>query len=550
MIKIGYDTEAEELFYADVTHTLFTGITRHGKSEAMKALATEAEEEGYSILLFDVKSKRDYEDIGQEIPVYMKESTDPMTLKGLLEADADLSLNFQLSEIIQVCERGDDYEEVLEEVNRMMDDEDTHPVTVNKLRVIRYLLQEMIEDMETVEISDSLELQDGINVMDLSDVADSVKQVAIAASVDEILDNHEKVIVGVDEAHNFIPQQGKPPANEPIVDIIREGAASDIWVWLSDQTLTGVDKEPLKQVKMWLLGSQREKNEAKHVIEQIPGRSKYSKNDVMTLEKGHFIVTVDDRSTMVYIQPVWMDDETALDIVGGEIDMTEATKPDEDELEELEDALAEANSTISDLRQKLESRDKRIEDLESTIDKLNRQMEEEDEPEVARRGETFIPDEEAVKRIVDDYLEGQDLDVGEEIIAEIVDEKIREFVDEVEAPGEVAVDVTKSTIVVRRVVEPIEVSVDDRLGKVAWLYAEGEFDQLDEWFTTADVEELVHSHGWSETIKRTNVLSEMTKMGFFEQKKYADRTRGYRVVMPPDEAKERGLLKVEEEITA
>lgn len=519
-----YEAGSGDPISVPVTHTLLTGITRHGKSEAMKTMAKRVADEGYTVLLFDVKAKRDYGDIGQEIPIYLEESTDPMTLKGLLESSSDISLSFQFSEIIEVCEGGEDYEEVLEATEALMADDDTHPVTENKLRVIRYLLDRMIESMGEVEISDDLELGPGVNVMDLHDVDEAVKQVAIAASVEEVKDNHERVIVGIDEAHNFIPQKGKPPANEPITDLIREAGASDSWVWLSDQTITGVDKDPLKQVDLWLLGRQREKNEAGHVLDQIPGRSAYSTEDVMMLKKGHFIVTLEDRVPLVYVQPTWMSDAEAQGIAREEYRLEDITESDQTDMTAIEDQLEEAEQRIAELENKLEDREERIEKLNALLEARESKELKEAEPAAAEPEPHKVPNEERV--------------------AELVRGVVEDYIQEYDVPEAIEVDRRRSKIVVRHLVEPITVSTDDRLGKVAYLYAEGELP--DGWFGTGTVEDIFETKGWGETtVRRTDVLNTLTQAGFLEMKVRSDRSRRYRIIMEPEEAREKGLLEVE-----
>lgn len=535
-LRLGYEAGTGDAVDIPISHTLMTGITRHGKSETMKAVAERAADAGYSVLLFDVKAERDYADIGTEIPVYLEESTDPMTLKGLLETDSDISLSFEFSEIIDVCARGDDYESILDVVNSRIGDDDTHPMDEKKYRVIGYLLERIIDDMANVDISDDLELADGVSVMDLHDVDDSVKQIAIAASVKRVLESRDNVVLGIDEAHNFIPQHGKPPANEPITNAIREGGAKDVWVWLSDQTITGVDKDPLKQVGVWVLGKQREKNEAQRVLDQIPGGSQHTSDDVMTLPEGHFITALDDASPLTYVQPTWLDEETAREIATGERSMDDITKPDGDELtdEEREQLDAELGAMVEEREREVRELQEALEDREATIQRLEQHIEElEADPEDASN---------------DTELAGDDPrppaagDVDEDRVRGIIDE----YIETAEVPGEVSVEATQSKLVIRRKVEPVEVTVDgDLLGKVAYLYAREELP-ADSWFTTGDVEDIFESHGWAETVKRTSVLNDMAQMGFVEMRVRSDRTREYRIKMPPDVAESKGLLSFEE----
>lgn len=526
MIHLGFERETGDDVEIPVMHTLTTGITRHGKSETMQAMAERAVSAGYTVLLFDVKTKRDYADVGQEIPIYLEEATDPTTLKGLLETSAEMSLSFQYSELIKVYEPGDDYQAVLDRMETVKNDPDTHPVEEDKLRVLHHLLSDLVRELDGIAISDDLEVEPGINVMNLSDVDGPIQQLAIASTVEAVLEDHEDVILGVDEAHNFIPQKGQPPANQPLVKAIREGAASNVWLYLSDQTITGVDKDPLKQVGVWLLGKQREKNEAQRVLDQIPGRSEFTSEDVMTLSKGNFIVALDDATPLAYVQPVWMAEDEARAIATGEATMDDIQEPDTEDVQEIEEELAEREARVQELQSELDDREDRIRELEEQIDQLNELLEA-DDSEQTRSPSTLHPpvgvDDDDVREVIEDYIE------------------------ELEAPESVTVEATRSKLHVKRVVEPIEVTTDDRLGKVAYLYAKEEFPD-GEWFTTGDTEEILVSHGWNETVKRTDVLNRMAQMGFLEQRVRADRTREYRVDMPASEAQDEGLLEIETEI--
>lgn len=523
-LKLGYSVPDGDETSVPVFHTVITGITRHGKSETMRAMAQRARDAGYTVLAFDVKNPRDYAGLGDDIPIYLEEHTDPTTLKGLLENQSGMGLNFQFSELIKMYEPGDTYYDMLERMAAAME-EDVHPVEEDKLRVLVHLLTNLTEELDRVAISESLALVDGeINVMDLHEVDDSIQQLAIAGSVQQVLDHQQDTIIILDEAHNFIPQRRQPPARDPLVNSIREGAANNNWVWISDQTITGVDKDPLKQVGVWILGKQREKNEAKRVLDQIPGSTSYGSDDVMTLEKGHFVVALDDAQPLVYVQPTWLDDSVAFEISTGSMDVDSLETPKreanhmDETLQEKETELQEKEQRIRDLEDQLSSKQAEIEALESKVDALfeNREEESSAAPPMASI------DEETVRQLIQDEL----------------DQVVKEY----EVPESVTVEANQSAIHVKHTVKPIQVSTDDLLGKVAYLYSEGELPE-DKWFTTGDVEKIVQSHGWDDTVKRTSVLDEMCQIGFLEMK-FSGRRRDYRLLMDPEEAMEQGLLKI------
>lgn len=529
-LKLGYEKPSGEQVDIPVFHSVITGITRHGKSETMRALAERAQAEGYTILAFDVKNPRDYDGLGVDIPIYLEEHTDPTTLKGLLENQSGMGLNFQFSELIKMYEPGDTYYDMLDRMEASMA-EDIHPVEEDKLRVLIHLLADLTEELDRVDISDELELQEGsINVMDLHDVDNSIQQLAIAGSVGQILSDHRDVIILLDEAHNFIPQRRQPPARDPLVKAIREGAANNNWLWISDQTITGVDKDPLKQVGVWVLGKQREKNEAKRVLDQIPGSTSYSSDDVMTLDKGHFIVALDDAQPHTYVQPTWLGGTEARQIAAGDAAVANHEPPEQEApdmdttLQEKETELQEKEQRIRELEEQLAVKNEEIESLEAKVDAL---FEEQTET-----GES--PGQPSVETVGD-----------EEQIGRIVDERLEAAIQELELPEAVLVDASQPRIEVRRRVEPVRVSVDenDPKGVVAYLYASGELP-AEKWMYSGEFEELAEQNGFNITLKRTGILTEFCRMGLMEK----DQSNKYRFTMSSERAKEKDLLQVEEAV--
>lgn len=535
-MKLGYERETGEQVNIPITHTFLSGITRHGKSEAMKAMADRAAENGHTVLLFDVKSKRDYGDIGCEIPVYLEEVAEPAVVKSLLNSvvDASVAGDIDFAELVKIIEKGDDYRQVLSRVRDALDD-DNHPVRESKLFVIEHLMERLVEDLDSIGISDSLDLEPGVNVMDLSSVDDSVKQVAIKSTVERVNSSMEDVIVGIDEAHNFVPQSGNPPANRPIAKLFREGGAAGNWVWLSDQTITGVDKDPLKQVKAWVVGKQGEVNEANRALDQIPGSTGYSGEDITTLTKGHFVVGLDDRQPTVYVQPRWMSDEEAKTVAQGEQSIEDTAEPDTTEMTDLEAQLQEKEDRIRELESSIEEREQTIQSLRETVERLEGELD-----QATSDGSRDTP-----KTV-------QQPSIDEERVRDIIDQRFEEYIEEKDVPKEIEVVESASEIHLSHEVEPITVRTDEpdnAFGKVAYLYATGELPD-DKWFTTGDVEEKLAHHGWHDaTVKRTDILDRLCRMGFLEMK-YSGNRKDYKIKLSPEAAREKGRLHLEEEVVA
>ena len=526
-LKVGYKSETGEQVDIPFFHTFTAGITRHGKTETLKALASRSDD--YKVLIFDVKTPPDYQDIGTEIPIHLEKHTDPTTIKKLLEAESEISLSYQFSEIIKMYEPNDTYQDLYDRMEEYMD-EDIHPVEEDKVRVLHHLLGQLVDDLNAADIREDLILENGINVMPLHNVSRSVQQLAISSTVRKVLDDEDQqdVIIILDEASRFIPQGSGTPAKQEVVRTIKEGAASNIWLWLSDQTITGTEKDNLKQIGNWILGRQTEKNEAKRTIDQIPFDVDVSYNDIMTLKKGHFVVGTEEDAIVTYVQPSWVDDETAQSIAeSGDISMAEESKPEteqSEEFENLEDELHEKDKTIRDLREKISDRDDKIDELQEEIDKMNQVLEQEES------GQSEPVEAESA--------------VDEEEVREIVREALDEEIERIEVPEGIDVATEKPRLRVKEEVKKLELDKDSLEGKIALLYVKGELPEEDYW-STGDFYDLFNKYGWSQNPQTKQKLDEFCQWGFLEKRMAGTRSE-YRVAMPPEEAKDKGLLEKEE----
>jgi hypothetical protein len=545
-IKLGYEKGTGEEVSIPYTHSFINGITRHGKTESLKALLSRMGEE-YKALIFDVKTPPDYEGIGSEIPIYLEESTDPSTVKGLLESFSGEDVKYQFSELIQVCEEGDNYKDILNRVNEWMDKEDVHPVEEKKLQVLRYLLKRLVSNLEDVVISDDLVLDNRINVMPLHTVDRIVHQLAVSSSVRWVLEKEKNTIMVLDEASRFIPQKKRgggsnPPAKSEITRTIREGAARNNWMWLSDQTITGTDKEPLKQVHVWILGKQREKNEADRVKDQIPVKTSISRNDIMTLPKGHFITGSEEGAPITYVQPSWLSEDKAEKVALGEIPIEnlEEFEPEvskTNKVERLEQELQETNKELQDLRNKLDKKNEIIAEKNETIDKLEKYAEGEEEEETTLMGgPRALPSEKELNRKIEFLIEDK--------LEESIDSLLVDKIENLDVPENIDVMESIPKITVRRKIKPLELTESDLEGKISIVYANGELPE-DKWFTTGDLYNIFQSHGWSKDPRGSKKLDKFCHWGYFK-KHYAGNRPEYKLVLTPEEAKERGLLEYKE----
>ena len=300
-------------FLIPVFHSFLSGITQLGKTTALKRMIHEAQQQGYTMIVIDVKKKpqekADFEDMGNYMPTFVRESArmgvDPLGLKGLLESASKLRLNFQFPELIKVCEGSKSLRDVLSKIDLTLDRARIHPIQRDKLEVLKFLLQGLVEELSHVEPSREMNFVPGeINVMNVSGFSDGFKQMVVKSVAEEVREKYTGVIVVFDEAHIQLPQQYSSASKHACTKLIKEGAGSRQFVWLADQTVTEVDKDVLKQCEVWLLGRQRELNEAKRALNQLPFKQGISMQDIMRLKVGDFFVATSEYVKKVHVEPV------------------------------------------------------------------------------------------------------------------------------------------------------------------------------------------------------------------------------------------------------
>ena len=127
----------------------------------------------------------------------------------------------------------------------------------------------------------------------------------------------------------FLPEKFGSPVKRPAEAFIRQGATNNNYLYLDSQDITGVSKTILKQASNWFLGYQREINEIKRTLDQIPlpKRKKPTPDEIASLQVGHFIVATSQFVKTVYVQPIWLDKRTAKLIALGKMDVEDLEQP-------------------------------------------------------------------------------------------------------------------------------------------------------------------------------------------------------------------------------
>ena len=332
-IPFGFNEKLQKVDLS-LFHSFFVAMTGHGKTLGMKSLLQRfhARFPDWRILIIDSKDKRDYADLHADIPICFVETTDPLDLKNLLEPIVSAKMMYYFDKIIEEA-TFDTLGEMQRNIERKIIEADKGRLKIpskelGKLRVINFTLRKLVDLIEKPNIIKELKLHDGFNVMPVSlpDVKNpnlkrAFQQLIVRSALLLLLadPNYERTLLVLDENHKWNPQRYASICKQPLGEFISEGRSQDKIVWLADQALTKIDKEALKNVKVWVVGQQMESNEvqdARDTVNDITTLS-VSEGDVKTLKTGFWILVdgLHQATERAYLQPTNVPDNIAVEIV-------------------------------------------------------------------------------------------------------------------------------------------------------------------------------------------------------------------------------------------
>jgi len=173
MIHIGYEIETGKNIEIPETHTFIGGTTGTGKSELLRALIDRTDA---TILVLDVKRPRDYLGFGADIPLYIQQRMEAMTLKDLMESTERISIKRELPELSRLCRKSKTWEELLEHARARQAEPKTRDFYKDVLEVLIVLFERLVDEFNRYQFAEKVELPNKVNVMDLSTLSDQLQQ--------------------------------------------------------------------------------------------------------------------------------------------------------------------------------------------------------------------------------------------------------------------------------------------------------------------------------------------------------------------------------------
>lgn len=325
-ITLGFEVKTGKKVTINPSHLIATGITQlSGKTTTLEALIKRSK---LKAVVFKTKIGETGFSEGTIIPPYFKERSDWQYVSSLLEATLKEKLKFERAWIIRACKNTNSLLEVKANIDNFLTKK-LSQLNQNIYETLQAYFELILPQLQLASFSRTLDVHDAINIMDLERFQGEIQSLVIRSVLEEILTHHKNTIIVIPEAWKFLPQSRGNPCKIIAEEFIRQGATNKNFLWIDSQDMTGVDKTPLKQVSTWILGLQTEKNEVIRTLDQVPlpKTQRPKPNKIMTLEVGHFYLCTPKFTRLVYVQPAWLDADTAQDVARGKIKVDSLKKP-------------------------------------------------------------------------------------------------------------------------------------------------------------------------------------------------------------------------------
>lgn len=394
-IKLGYEIPSGREIMVPLSHIIVCGVTQlSGKTTTLEALLKRS---GKKSIVFKTKiGERSFTE-GQETAPFFKDRSDYEFVRSLIEAYAKEKLHLEKGTLMELCKGSASLTDIKIKVDNVIANPKTRGLQKEIFTRLQHYLDSLIPQVKYANLSSTLNLHNGINIMNLERFSEEVQSLIIQSCLDEVLKNHTDIIIVIPEAWKFIPQKYNNPCKRSVESFIRQGASNNNFIWIDSQDMAGVDKIPLKQISTWILGVQVERNEVKHTLDQIalPPKSKPQIMEVMKLKTGQFFLSSYAGVRKVYVQPAWVDDLMAQTVAMGGIPIEDLKPPEIKVVAEIESKLFSQTRSF----------DSAIKNFEITLDKalglVNRVISSAEKASIARDEALRLECEDLKKQIYD-----------------------------------------------------------------------------------------------------------------------------------------------------
>jgi hypothetical protein len=320
-VRLGYEIGSGAEVLIPIRHMVVTGQTQEsGKTTTLEALIERA---GLRAITFVTKRGEGAFATARRIDPYFRERADWKFVASILEASRGEKLKFERAWIIRASKGARSLADVQRNVRKAM--VKAKGMSADVYLTLDAYLDEVVPLIAEVKWAPTVNLYDGVNAMDLTALSVEMQHLVIRSTIEWVLENAEHTIVVVPEAWKFIPQGRGTPVKLAAESYIRQAAGLGNYLWLDSQDIGGVEKTILRSCPVWILGVQREANEIKRTLENIPATiAKPKAISIATLDVGEFFACWGKNAVKTYVQPDWMNMAQAQQVARGQLDVVTA----------------------------------------------------------------------------------------------------------------------------------------------------------------------------------------------------------------------------------
>lgn len=338
-VHLGYEVGTGAPVTIPIAHIAVTGQTQaSGKTTTLEALVARS---SATALTFITKRGESSFATGRRVTPYFHDRADWQFVTSILDATLQEKNKFLRPWIMKICRTT----RTLADVQARVRDALTTAKGLNEgvYTQLDAYLDLIVPEIERAHLAEKLDLAPGINVMDVSGFATPMQMLFVQSALDWINAHHRNTVVVIPEAWEFVPEGKGSPVKASAIALARKGAALKNFIWLDSQDMAGVDKTILRGCTVWLIGVQREANEIKRNLANIPaGISRPPAAEIALLERGQFFACFGRIVAKVYVQPAWMKAERAIAIARDIAGVHEKILADEREDNQVDKMEAEA----------------------------------------------------------------------------------------------------------------------------------------------------------------------------------------------------------------
>jgi hypothetical protein len=331
-IHLGFEVGVGREVAIPVAHMCVTGQTQQaGKTTALEALITRS---GLRAVTFITKRGEESFAGGRRMPPFFRERADWVFVSSLIDATLGEKNKLLRAWLMKVCRNTT----TLAQVQRNVIDAkaSARGFSESIYTEIEGYLELVVPQLAQLPPARQVVIGQGLNVMDLSPYSSELQGLVMRSVLEHVYEHEDGVITVIPEAWEFLPEGRGSPVKREAENLIRKGGSLKNFVWIDSQDLAGVWKLVVRACPVVLLGVQREANEIKRTLANIPASvAKPNAASLATLELGQFFACFGKHTIRTYVQPSWLIDDLARMVALGELDagsMRAACAPEQEDV--------------------------------------------------------------------------------------------------------------------------------------------------------------------------------------------------------------------------